>query len=45
MEIILGFLGNLDRANVITSVLVTGKQVGQSQKRCDDRSRGWSDAP
>ena len=30
--------------NVITRVLIRGKQEGQSRRRCDARSRGWGDA-
>ena len=33
----------LDWSNIITWVLIRRRQVFQSQRRCDDRSRGWSD--
>ena len=39
-EIILDYLCG---SNIITSVLIRGKWEGQSQRRWDDRRRGWRD--
>lgn len=40
-EIILDYLCG---SNIITRVIIRGKQEGQSWRRCDDGRRGWRGA-